>query len=54
VAPGLVATSVFSFIFAWNEHIFALTFRSPNYPAKFTLPVQRRMARGPVAGAVKG
>jgi len=26
VAPGLVATSVFSFITAWNEFIFALTF----------------------------
>jgi len=88
VAPGLVATSVFSFIYAWNEYIFALTFLTPNYPAKFTLPiyltyfmgqrssdwgaimaasslytippivffliVQRRMARGLVAGAVKG
>ena len=88
VAPGLVATSVFSFIYAWNEYIFALTFLSPNFPAKFTLPiyvtyfmgqrssdwgaimaastlytippivffllVQRKMARGLVAGAVKG
>jgi N,N'-diacetylchitobiose transport system permease protein len=88
IAPGLVATSVFSFIYAWNEYIFALTFLSPNFPAKFTLPiyvtyfmgqrssdwgaimaastlytippivffllVQRRMARGLVAGAVKG
>jgi N,N'-diacetylchitobiose transport system permease protein len=88
VAPGLVATSVFSFIFAWNEYIFALTFLSPDTPGKFTLPiyityfmgqhssdwgaimaastlytippilffllVQRRMARGLVAGAVKG
>ena len=26
VAPGLVATSIFSFITAWNELIFALTF----------------------------
>jgi N,N'-diacetylchitobiose transport system permease protein len=26
VAPGLVATSVFSFITAWNEFIFAITF----------------------------
>ena len=39
VAPGLVATSVFSFIFAWNEYVFALTFLSPNTPAKFTLPI---------------
>jgi N,N'-diacetylchitobiose transport system permease protein len=26
VAPGLVATSVFAFIFAWNEFIFAVTY----------------------------
>lgn len=26
VAPGLVATSIFSFITAWNEFIFAITF----------------------------
>lgn len=26
VAPGLVATSVFSFITAWNEFVFAITF----------------------------
>jgi N,N'-diacetylchitobiose transport system permease protein len=87
VAPGLVATSVFSFIYAWNEFVFALTFLGTDQ-AKFTLPlyvqfffnrgsanwgsimaastmytippivffllVQRRMARGLVAGAVKG
>ena len=86
VAPGLVATSVFSFITAWNEFIFALTF--VNDDAKYTvavglrqffgqygtdwgavmagstlitLPVvvffvlvQRRLADGLVAGAVKG
>lgn len=28
VAPGLVATSVFSFITAWNEFVFAITFMS--------------------------
>ena len=28
VAPGLVATSTFAFITAWNEFIFALTFLS--------------------------
>ena len=87
VAPGLVATSVFAFIFAWNEFVFALTFLGTD-TAKFTLPiyvqyfygrgsvdwggimaastlftvpvmiffliVQRRMASGLVAGAVKG
>ncbi|HEV2374904.1 MAG TPA: carbohydrate ABC transporter permease [Streptosporangiaceae bacterium] len=87
VAPGLVATSVFSFIFAWNEFTFALTFLGVDY-ARYTLPlyvpfffgrgfvnwgaimatsvlytippvvffmiVQRRMASGLTAGAVKG
>jgi N,N'-diacetylchitobiose transport system permease protein len=38
VAPGLVATSVFSFIFAWNELVFALSFLSTDQ-AKFTLPL---------------
>ena len=35
VAPGLVATSIFSFITAWNEFIFAITFMSEqsNYTA---------------------
>jgi len=38
VAPGLVATSIFSFITAWNEFIFALTFLG-NDQHKFTLPI---------------
>jgi N,N'-diacetylchitobiose transport system permease protein len=38
VAPGLVATSVFAFIFAHNEFIFALTFLGVD-TAKFTLPL---------------
>jgi N,N'-diacetylchitobiose transport system permease protein len=38
VAPGLVATSVFAFIFAYNEFIFALTFLGVD-TAKFTLPI---------------
>lgn len=37
VAPGLVATSIFSFITAWNELIFALTFI--NSQDRYTLPV---------------
>ncbi|GAB3262222.1 carbohydrate ABC transporter permease [Arthrobacter pigmenti] len=37
VAPGLVATSVFAFITAWNEFIFALTFM--NDPEKYTVAV---------------
>ena len=87
VAPGLVATSVFAFIFAWNEFIFALVIM--NRPDSQTLPVwlqafnegakgtdwggvmagstlmaipvviffllvQRRVASGLTAGAVKG
>ncbi|HLK01833.1 MAG TPA: carbohydrate ABC transporter permease [Streptosporangiaceae bacterium] len=87
VTPGLVATSVFAIIFAYNEFVFALTFLGTD-TAKFTLPiymqyffgahgtqwgpimaastlftipvmifflfVQRRLASGLVAGAVKG
>jgi len=87
VAPGLIATSVFAFIFAYNEFVFALTFLLTD-EAKYTLPlfvqyfyarngadwgaimasstlftipvmvffllVQRRMANGLIAGAVKG
>lgn len=87
VAPGLVATSVFSFIYAWNEFTFALTFLGTDQ-VKYTLPIyvtyffnrggadwgavmaastmytippiifflliQRRMAKGLVAGALKG
>jgi N,N'-diacetylchitobiose transport system permease protein len=86
VAPGLVATSVFSFIMAWNEFIFAITFM--NDESKYTVAaglrqfftqystdwgavmagstiitvpvmlffvaVQRRLASGLAAGAVKG
>jgi N,N'-diacetylchitobiose transport system permease protein len=37
VAPGLVATSIFSFVTAWNELIFALTFI--NAEQRYTLPV---------------
>jgi N,N'-diacetylchitobiose transport system permease protein len=37
LAPGLVATSIFCFITAWNEFLFANTFMSD--PAHATLPV---------------
>ncbi|MGP9844767.1 carbohydrate ABC transporter permease [Brachybacterium sp. 107] len=40
VAPGLVATSVFSFITAWNEFIFALTFMQDS--TKYTVGVGLR------------
>ena len=38
VMPGLVTTSVFAFIFAWNEFVFATTFLGTDQ-AKYTLPV---------------
>jgi N,N'-diacetylchitobiose transport system permease protein len=87
VAPGLVATSIFSFITAWNEFVFALTLlggAEQNYTVAiglrsffgqysnnwgaimaastvitvpvmvFFILVQRRLAGGLTAGAVKG
>lgn len=41
VAPGLVATSVFSFITAWNEFIFALTFMSDDKNYTVTVGLQK-------------
>jgi ABC-type glycerol-3-phosphate transport system permease component len=38
VAPGLVTTSVFAFIFAWNEFVFAETFLGLDQQ-KYTLPI---------------
>jgi len=40
VAPGLVATSIFAFIVAWNEFIFAYTFMTDD--AKYTAAVGLR------------
>ncbi|MEU3162782.1 carbohydrate ABC transporter permease [Streptosporangium sp. NPDC006930] len=40
VAPGLVATSIFSFITAWNEFVFALTLIGDQ--SSFTMPVALR------------
>jgi N,N'-diacetylchitobiose transport system permease protein len=37
LAPGLVATSIFCFITAWNEYLYAYTFMSD--PTNYTLPV---------------
>ena len=42
VAPGLVAVSVFSFIIAWNEFIFALTFNTEGNPDLFTASIGLR------------
>ncbi len=38
VAPGLVATSIFAFITAYNEFIIALTFLAQNH-STYTLPI---------------
>ncbi|MER7205528.1 carbohydrate ABC transporter permease [Streptosporangium sp. NPDC000239] len=40
VAPGLVATSIFTFITAWNEFVFALTLISDQ--GSYTMPVALR------------
>ncbi|GII89878.1 carbohydrate ABC transporter permease [Sinosporangium siamense] len=44
VAPGLVATSIFSFITAWNELIFALTLMPES--SGYTMPVALRFFFG--------
>lgn len=36
-SPGIIATAIYSFIMAWNEYVYALTFL--NDKAKLTLPV---------------
>jgi N,N'-diacetylchitobiose transport system permease protein len=85
LAPGMVATSVYAFIQAWNEYIYALMLMSQEHQTatvwlgNFTtkhgteyapmmagatmmavpivvlfLIVQRKMAAGLTAGAVKG
>ncbi|MBD0745125.1 carbohydrate ABC transporter permease [Streptomyces sp. CBMA152] len=85
LAPGMVATSVYGFIQAWNEYLYALMLMSQNHQtatvwlSSFTtqhgtefapmmagstlmavpivalfLLVQRKMAAGLTAGAVKG
>lgn len=36
-SPGIIATAIYSFIIAWNEYVYALTFL--NDQSKLTLPV---------------
>jgi multiple sugar transport system permease protein len=36
-SPGIIATAIYSFIMAWNEYVYALTFL--NDKSKLTLPV---------------
>jgi N,N'-diacetylchitobiose transport system permease protein len=47
VAPGLVATSIFAFIVAWNEFIFAFVFMQDQ--SKYTAAVGLRYFAGPYA-----
>jgi N,N'-diacetylchitobiose transport system permease protein len=37
VTPGIIATSIFAFVAAWNDYIFAYTFMK--VPSMYTLPV---------------
>lgn len=46
VAPGLVAVSVFSFILAWNEFIFALTFMADDDMYTAAVGLRTFFARG--------
>jgi multiple sugar transport system permease protein len=43
-APGLVATGLLTFISAWNEFLFALTFMQR--PEKYTVPVAIALFKG--------
>jgi len=36
-SPGIIATAIYSFVLAWNEYVYALTFI--NDKSKLTLPV---------------
>ena len=36
-APGIIATAIYSFILAWNEYVYALTFITSN--DRLTVPV---------------
>ena len=46
MGPALVATTVFAFIWAWNDFVIALTFISS--PDKRTLPLGHLLVPGPV------
>ena len=57
-APGIVATAIYSFILAWNEYVYALTFITDQ--RKLTVPVvvmflvlQKYFVRALTEGAVK-
>jgi N,N'-diacetylchitobiose transport system permease protein len=52
VAPGVVATSIFAFISAWNDYILAYTFMKDQ--AKYTLPIWLASFETPTTGVDYG
>lgn len=52
VAPGMVATSIFAFISAWNDYILAYTFMKDQ--AKYTLPIWLASFSTPTTGVDYG
>jgi N,N'-diacetylchitobiose transport system permease protein len=52
VAPGVIATSIFAFISAWNDYLVAYTFMQDE--AKYTLPVWLASFTNPLIGTDYG
>lgn len=52
VVPGLISTSIFAFITAWNEYILAYTFMKDS--AMYTLPIWLVSFSSPVTGTDYG
>ena len=48
VAPGVIATSIFAFIAAWNDYLFAYTFMQDQ--SRYTLPVWLASFSNPTTG----
>jgi N,N'-diacetylchitobiose transport system permease protein len=48
VAPGVIATSIFAFIAAWNDYLFAYTFMQDQ--SRYTLPVWLASFTNPYTG----
>ncbi|MGX6606379.1 carbohydrate ABC transporter permease [Micromonosporaceae bacterium Da 78-11] len=48
VAPGVISTSIFAFIAAWNDYLFAYTFMQDE--AHYTLPVWLASFTNPITG----
>jgi N,N'-diacetylchitobiose transport system permease protein len=52
VAPGVIATSIFSFIYAWNDYLVAYTFMKDQ--SMYTLPVWLASFTTPTTGTDYG